>query len=161
MLFICHPKFCISIVFSSSWGHFNSQEKLKVILMQKFLGDKQRAWWYVMVFSGVVSWLKQYCLLEAGALYHSKPKNVSLGFVKCLADPTSTLESALMSNWRGCLVHFIHFAISVVRVFYSLCNLTSATIFFARQLKASCLTDVRRKHFIKRYKNQQLPWKPV
>ena len=31
MLFVCHPKFCISIVFSFSWGHFNSQEKLKTI----------------------------------------------------------------------------------------------------------------------------------
>ena len=28
------PKFCISIVFSFSWGHFNSQEKLKTMLMQ-------------------------------------------------------------------------------------------------------------------------------
>ena len=36
MLFVCHPKFCISIVFSLSWGHFNSQEKLKTMLMQKF-----------------------------------------------------------------------------------------------------------------------------
>ena len=34
------PKFCISIVFSFSWGHFNSQEysqdKLKTMLMQNF-----------------------------------------------------------------------------------------------------------------------------
>ena len=36
MLFVCHPKFCISIVFSFSWGHFNSQEKLKTMLMQNF-----------------------------------------------------------------------------------------------------------------------------
>ena len=36
MLFVCHPKFCISIVFSFSWGHFNSQEKLKTMLTQKF-----------------------------------------------------------------------------------------------------------------------------
>ena len=28
------PKFCIRIVFSFSWDHFNSQEKLKTILMQ-------------------------------------------------------------------------------------------------------------------------------
>ena len=33
MLFVCHPKFCISIVFSFSWGHFNSQEKLQTMLM--------------------------------------------------------------------------------------------------------------------------------
>ena len=36
MLFVCHPKFSISIVFSFSWGHFNSQEKLKTKLMQNF-----------------------------------------------------------------------------------------------------------------------------
>ena len=28
------PKFCISIAFSFSWGHFNSKEKLKTMLMQ-------------------------------------------------------------------------------------------------------------------------------
>ena len=36
MLFVCHPKFCISIVFSFSWGHCNSQEKLKTMPMQNF-----------------------------------------------------------------------------------------------------------------------------
>ena len=36
MLFVCHPNYCISIVFSFSWGHFNSQEKLKTKLMQHF-----------------------------------------------------------------------------------------------------------------------------
>ena len=36
MLFVCHPKFCISIVFSFSWGHFNSQEKLDTLLMHNF-----------------------------------------------------------------------------------------------------------------------------
>ena len=30
------PKFCISIVFSFYWSHFNSQEKLKTMLMQNF-----------------------------------------------------------------------------------------------------------------------------
>ena len=28
------PTFCRSIVFSFSWGHFNSQEKLKTMLLQ-------------------------------------------------------------------------------------------------------------------------------
>ena len=36
MLFVCHPKLCIRIVFSFSWGHFNSQEKQKTMLMQNF-----------------------------------------------------------------------------------------------------------------------------
>ena len=30
------PKFCISIAFSFSWGHFNSKEKLKTMVMQNF-----------------------------------------------------------------------------------------------------------------------------
>ena len=30
------PKFCVSIVFTFSWGHFNSQEKLKTMLMKNF-----------------------------------------------------------------------------------------------------------------------------
>ena len=36
MLFSSPQKICISIVFSFSWGHFNSQEKLKTMLMQNF-----------------------------------------------------------------------------------------------------------------------------
>ena len=38
MLFVCHPKILlkIGVVFSFSWGHFNSQEKLKTMLMQNF-----------------------------------------------------------------------------------------------------------------------------
>ena len=36
MLFVCHPNFCISIVFSFSWGHFNSPEKLKTMLKHNF-----------------------------------------------------------------------------------------------------------------------------
>ena len=34
MLSVCHPKFCMSIVFSFSWGHFNSLEKLKTMITQ-------------------------------------------------------------------------------------------------------------------------------
>ena len=36
MLFVCHPKFCISIVFSFSWELKWPQEKLKTMLMQNF-----------------------------------------------------------------------------------------------------------------------------
>ena len=36
MLFVCHPNFCISIVFSFSRGHLNSPEKLKTMLMHNF-----------------------------------------------------------------------------------------------------------------------------
>ena len=49
-----------SFSFSFSWGHFNSQEKLKKMLMQNFGGDKQRALWYVLLFSGVVNFIKSF-----------------------------------------------------------------------------------------------------
>ena len=44
MLFVSHPKFCIS-----SWGHFSSQEKLKTMLMQYFGLTKKS----IMVCSGI------------------------------------------------------------------------------------------------------------
>ena len=40
-LFVCPPKFCMSVFFSFSWGHFYSQEKLKTMLMQ-ILGVKNK-----------------------------------------------------------------------------------------------------------------------
>ena len=47
--------FCISIVFSFpselKWPQENSENNAYA----KFWGDKQRALWYVMVFSGVVN----------------------------------------------------------------------------------------------------------
>ena len=45
------PKYCISIVFSFSWELKWPLEKLKQCF-RKIWGDKQRALWYVMVFSG-------------------------------------------------------------------------------------------------------------
>ena len=59
MLFVCHPKFCISIVFSFSWGHFNSQEKLKTMLMQNFgvtNRDHYGMLWYFLEWSIVQSY---------------------------------------------------------------------------------------------------------
>ena len=46
-LFFVTPKFCIRIVFGFSWKLKWPQEKLR----KKFWGDKQRALWYVMLFS--------------------------------------------------------------------------------------------------------------
>ena len=48
------PKFCVSVVFSFSWGHFNSQEKLKTILMQNFgVTNKEHygVLWYFLEWS--------------------------------------------------------------------------------------------------------------
>ena len=55
MLFLCHKKkFCISIVFVFSWGHFNSQEKLKTMLMQNFWVTNKEHYgilWYFLEWS--------------------------------------------------------------------------------------------------------------
>ena len=54
MFFVCHPKICISIVFSFSWGHFNSQEKLKTMLMQNFWVTNKEYYgilWYFLEWS--------------------------------------------------------------------------------------------------------------
>ena len=48
------PKFCISIAFSFSWGHFNSQEKLKTMLMQNFGVTNEEHYgmlWYFLEWS--------------------------------------------------------------------------------------------------------------
>ena len=44
------PKFCISIVFSFSWGPFYLPRETEDNAYAKFWGDKQRALWYFMVF---------------------------------------------------------------------------------------------------------------
>ena len=46
ILFVCSPKFCISIVFVFSWGHCKSQEKLETMFMQNFGGQTKT----IMVF---------------------------------------------------------------------------------------------------------------
>ena len=48
------PKFCISIVFSFSWGHFNSQEKLKTKHMQNYGVTNKKQYgmlWYFLEWS--------------------------------------------------------------------------------------------------------------
>ena len=50
ILFVCSPKFCISIVFSFSWDLQWSQEKTQTMLMQN-LGGQTKS---IMVFSEVV-----------------------------------------------------------------------------------------------------------
>ena len=53
ILFVCSPKFCISIVFVFSWDHCESQEKLETMLMQSFGGQTKS----IMVFSEVAYWV--------------------------------------------------------------------------------------------------------
>ena len=49
ILFVCSPKFCISIVFVFSFDHFKSQETLETMLMQN-LGEQTKS---IMAFSKV------------------------------------------------------------------------------------------------------------
>ena len=49
MLFVCHPKIWVSIVFSFSW-ELKLPRETEINAYAKFWGDKQRALWYVMIF---------------------------------------------------------------------------------------------------------------
>ena len=59
ILFVCPPKFCISIVFVFSWDRCNSREKLETMLMQN-LGGQTKS---IMVFSEVAYAIRNYVLL--------------------------------------------------------------------------------------------------
>ena len=77
MLFVCHPKNLNKLSFS--WGHFNSEEKFEDNAYAKFWRDKQRALWYVMIFSGVVNWYWWRCTAFAPSEGHtSRPLLVTL-----------------------------------------------------------------------------------
>ena len=55
MLFVCHPnilhKHCLQFLLGVKMAARETENNAYA----KFLGDKQRALWYVMVFSGVVN----------------------------------------------------------------------------------------------------------
>ena len=53
ILFVCHPKFCTSIVFVLSWDHCKSQEKIKTMLMGNFRGQTKS----IMVLITFRKWL--------------------------------------------------------------------------------------------------------
>ena len=57
MLFVCHPKIlrkqCVQILL----GIKMAQRETENNAYAKFWGEKQRALWYVMVFSGVLNYV--------------------------------------------------------------------------------------------------------
>ena len=55
MLFVCHPKILHKHCLQFLLGVKMAQRETENNAYAKFLGDKQRALWYVMVFSGVVN----------------------------------------------------------------------------------------------------------
>ena len=56
MLFVCHPeilhKHCLQLLLGVKMALRETEDNAYA----KFWGDKQRALWYVMVFSGVVNY---------------------------------------------------------------------------------------------------------
>ena len=58
MLFVCHPKSLHTHCFQFLLGPFKLPKETKDNAYAKCWGDKQRALWNVMVFSGVVSCLQ-------------------------------------------------------------------------------------------------------
>ena len=55
MLFVCHPKILHKQCFQFLLGVKMAPREAENNVMQNVGGDKQRALWYVMVFSGVVN----------------------------------------------------------------------------------------------------------
>ena len=55
MLFVCHPKILHKHCFQFLLGVKMAPRETENNAYAKFGGDKQRALWYVMVFSGVVN----------------------------------------------------------------------------------------------------------
>ena len=50
MLFLCQPEVLHKQVFSFSWGHFSSQEKLKKMLLQNFGVTKKSIMAFYSIF---------------------------------------------------------------------------------------------------------------
>ena len=55
MLFVCHPKILHKYCFQFLLGVKMAPRETKNTGCAKIWGDKERALWYVMVFSGVVN----------------------------------------------------------------------------------------------------------
>ena len=76
ILFVCPPKFCISIVFVFSRDHCKSQEKLETMLMQN-LGAQTKS---IMVFSRVAySTATHHSKQLLSVDHHIKPHHVDQG----------------------------------------------------------------------------------
>ena len=62
MLFVCHPeilhKHCLQFLLGVKMATRETENNA----YSNFWGDKQRALWYVMIFSGVVNWTAHVCL---------------------------------------------------------------------------------------------------
>ena len=84
MLFVCHPqilrKHCLQFLLGVKMALRGTENNSYT----KFCGDKQRALWYVMVFSGVVNWSVSWKMIP-----YSRPK---------LSDLYTPSQSKLLEN---------------------------------------------------------------
>ena len=99
------PKFCISIVFSFSWGNFNSQEKLKTMLMQNFgVSNKGRY--------GMLWYFLQWSIRCLQGLFYSviHRKELSISFL------------TLNSNWPTKLWRRLWSLLAALQTFRPLCH---------------------------------------
>ena len=85
MLFVCHPqilhKHCLQFLLGVKMALRETENNAYT----KFCGDKQRALWYVMIFSGVVNWSVSWKMIPSC----SRPK---------LSDLYTPCQSKLLEN---------------------------------------------------------------
>ena len=68
MLFVCHPKILQKHCLQFLLGVKIAPRETENNAYAKFWGDKQRALWYVMVFSGVVNYVSVKLLFMANVI---------------------------------------------------------------------------------------------
>ena len=66
MLFVCHPKILHKHCLQFLLGVKMARRETENNAYTKFWGDKKRALWYVIVFSGVVNTLRFFPRLRVG-----------------------------------------------------------------------------------------------
>ena len=76
MLFVCHPKILHKHCLQFLLGVKMAPRETENNAYAKFWGDKQRALWYVMVFSGVVNCYGESLNQSAGEKSLSHRKNL-------------------------------------------------------------------------------------
>ena len=93
MLFVYHPQILHKYCFQFLLGVKMARRESENNAYAKFLGDKQRILWYVMVFSGVVNTDTSKFLQDSQASVRDKTQHFSR--LHCLAIPRKDLKPKL------------------------------------------------------------------
>ena len=101
---IVAPKFCISIVFSFSWGPRETENNAYA----KFCGYKQRTLWYVMVF---LEWSIAEILISTHLmLFHSMKQSQIISWTGYSQVYSLTqIYPSLLSHWVSWILRFNYF----------------------------------------------------